>query len=178
MFVERWSRRALSEQPLPEGVVATLFEAARWAPSSGNQQPWLFVYADDAPSLARARPMLFDSNRRWADKAPLLIFVFARKNHAKSGDPLPTAQFDTGAAWMSLALQAHALGLVAHGMAGVHLDQTYDTFAVPRDAYTALCAIAIGYPGDPALLPDDLKARESPNSRKHASEFAFKGSYK
>src|SRR4051812_39505320 len=156
MFVDRWSRRAMSSRPLGADTVRSLLEAARWAPSSGNSQPWLFVYADDEQTLADARPVLFDSNRRWADKAPLLLFVFARKHNAK-GAPLPTGEFDSGSAWMSLALQAHALGLVAHGMVGFHHDKAYEVFGVPSDAFTALAAIAVAYPGDDAELPEDLK---------------------
>jgi len=178
MFVERWSRRAFAARPLPAGTAASLFEAARWAPSSSNTQPWLFLYADDDESLARARPLLFDSNRRWADKAPLLVFVFARKLHARTGEPLRTGAFDTGSAWMSLALQAHALGLVTHAMGGVHHAQTYDVFGVPRDAYESMAAIAIGYPGDPADLPEDLRARETPNGRKPSAEVAMRGRYR
>lgn len=177
MFIERWSRRALSTRPLAPATVRSLLEAARWAPSSGNSQPWRFVYADDEQTLADARPVLVDSNRRWADKAPLLLFVFAQKHNAK-GAPLPTGEFDSGSAWMSLALQAHALGLVAHGMVGFHHDKAYQVFGVPSDAFTALAAIAVGYPGDEAELPEDLRAREQPNSRKHVDEFAFRGRYR
>jgi nitroreductase len=178
MFVDRWSRRALSPRALAPEVVRTLFEAARWAPSASNTQPWLFVYADDDESLARARPVLVDQNRRWADKAPLLLFVFAQKRLPASGAVLRTAAFDTGSAWMSLALQAHALGLVAHAMAGVHLEAAHQVFSVPADEFEAICAIAVGYPGDADELPEDLRAREHPSTRKPALEFAHKGRYR
>ena len=178
MFVERWSRRALSERPLTPEQVRTLFEAARWSPSASNLQPWLFIYADDAESLARARPVLFDSNRRWADKAPLLVFAFARNNHPTRNVPNGTAGFDTGAAWMSMALQAHALGLVAHAMAGFHHELAHETFGVPREEFTAYAGIAIGYAGDSEQLPDDLRARETPSLRKPQAEVAFRGRYR
>lgn len=177
MFLERWSRRAFSERKLSAEQVRSLFEAARWAPSASNLQPWTFVYADDDETLARARPVLFDSNRRWADHAPLLIFAFARNAHPSKGTPNHSAAFDSGAAWMSLALQAHALGLVAHAMGGFHHDAAHDTFGVPRDAFTAYAAIAVGYPGDPAQLPEDLRAREQPSTRKPVQEFAFRGRF-
>lgn len=176
MFVERWSRRAISPRPLPPETVRTLFEAARWAPSASNAQPWLFVYADDEASLANLRPVLNDKNRRWAEAAPLLIFAFARKLRS-TGEPSPTAQFDTGSAWMSLALQAQALGLTAHGMAGFQHDKVYQATGVPEAEYQALAAIAVGYPGDEAALPEDLRAREKPSKRKSSSEFARKGRY-
>jgi nitroreductase len=176
MFVERWSRRAISPRPLAPDTIRSLFEAARWAPSSGNAQPWLFVYGDDEASLANLRPVLEDSNQRWANAAPLLTFAFARKQF--KGRPAPTAQFDTGSAWMSLALQAHALGLVAHGMAGFHHDKVYEATGVPAEEYTAIAGIAVGYPGDESLLPEDLLAREKPSQRKPSREFALKGKYR
>jgi len=175
MFVERWSRRALSSRALGDDTVASLLEAARWAPSSSNSQPWLYIYADTEDTLGVARPVLTDGNRRWADKAPLLLFAFARRHDAKSGKPLATADFDTGASWMSLALQAHSLGLTAHAMLGFHQDKAYEVFGVPASEYHALAAIAVAYPGDASELPDDLKARERPSDRKHVAEFAFRG---
>jgi len=178
MFVDRWSRRALSPTPLGADTVQSLLEAARWAPSSGNSQPWLFVYADDEETLAEARPVLNDANRRWADKAPLLLFVFARRNDVRNGKPLLSGQFDTGSAWMSLALQAHALGLTAHGMLGFHRDKAHEVFGVPSDVYEVMAAIAVAYPGDVDALPEDLKAREQPNSRKPVAEFAFRARFR
>src|SRR5450432_4085478 len=95
IFVQRWSSRALSSTPVPEDMVRSLFEAARWAPSASNAQPWLFVYANEEETLARARLLLKESNRRWAGRARLLIFVFSRKVHAETGQPLRTGAFDT-----------------------------------------------------------------------------------
>ncbi|MDB4974110.1 MAG: nitroreductase family protein [Myxococcaceae bacterium] len=176
MFIERWSRRAFAARPVDPPTVRSLLEAARWSPSAGNSQPWLFVYADDAETLANARPVLTDGNRRWADHAPLLLFLFA-KNHNAKGAPLTAGQFDSGAAWMSLALQAHALGLNAHAMGGFHHDKVYDVFGVPSAEYTAMAAIAIGYPGDESTLPDDLREREKPSARKTIEEFAYRGRF-
>lgn len=177
MFVERWSRRSFAARAIDEDTLLSLLEAARWAPSAGNSQPWLFVYAHDEETLQRARPVLVDGNRRWADKAPLLLFLFARRTDDKQR-PLYNGQFDAGSAWMSLALQAHALGLSAHGMGGFHHDKAYETFGVPESDYQVMAAIAVGYPGDADALPDDLKPRETPNQRKHASEFAFAGRFR
>src|SRR5277367_1265614 len=97
-FVQRWSPRAFLSEPLDPAAVESLFEAARWAPSASNLQPWLFVYADSEALLERVRPIVRDSNRRWADRAPLLVFVFARRHNPKTGDPNHLAAFDTGAA--------------------------------------------------------------------------------
>jgi len=176
-FVDRWSQRSLTDQPLSEEQIASLFEAARWAPSANNLQPWLFVYANQPESLARARTLLKEPNQRWASRAPLLVFVFARKVHPETGAPLRTAAFDTGAAWQALALQARKLGLSTRAMGGIHLDQTYVVLGVPSDQYDALVGIAIGHPGDADALPEDLRARETPTGRKSTREFVVEGRY-
>jgi nitroreductase len=177
-FVQRWSPRSLSAEPLALGQVRSLFEAARWAPSASNLQPWLFVYADDEETLALSRPILRDGNRRWADRAPLLIFVFARRFNPATGEPNRLAAFDTGAAWMSLALQAQKLGLVAHAMGGIHPERAYAILGVPGDEYESLCAVAVGARAEPDTLPDDLRAREVPSTRRPAGEFALRGGFR
>jgi nitroreductase len=157
-FLSRSSRRAISARPLPFEAVRTLFEAARWAPSAGNVQPWLFVYAADRPTRTRAHRLLKEQNRRWAERAPLLIFAFARRNHPETGLPLRTAAFDTGAAWFALALQAQQLGLVTRAMGGIHHEQTYAALGVPENEFESMVEIAVGYPGDPLDLPPDKNA--------------------
>lgn len=176
-FVERWSRRALSARPIAEEHVQTLFEAARWAPSGGNSQPWLFVYASKPDDLARARTLLKESNHPWASRAPLLVFAFARRRHPETGNPLRTAHFDVGAAWQSLALQAHELGLSTRAMGGIHHDKTYELLGVPAEEFESLAGIAIGYPGERDDLPSELRDKEQPNGRKSTREFAFEGRY-
>ena len=176
-FVERWSRRALSDRPLAPAQIQSLFEAARWTPSANNLQPWLFVYASRPESLARARELLLPTNQRWANRAPLLVFVFARKRHPETLAPLRTAVFDTGAAWQSLALQAHQLGLSTRAMGGIHHDRVHEAFGVPVEDFESIIGIAIGYPGPRDVLPDDLHEKEQPNARKRSSEFAFEGRY-
>jgi nitroreductase len=177
LFVERWSRRALSDRSLTSTQIETLFEAARWAPSASNLQPWLFVYASQPESLARARLLLKETNQRWASRAPLLIFVFARRRHPETGVPIRTAAFDTGAAWQSLALQAHQLGLSAHAMGGIHHEQTYEALGVPGEEFESIAGIAVGHPGEITELPSDLREREHPNGRKSTRQFAFEGRY-
>ncbi|HYP97499.1 MAG TPA: nitroreductase family protein [Polyangiaceae bacterium] len=176
-FVERWSRRAISERPLSSAQVQSLFEAARWAPSANNFQPWLFVYASRPESLAHARELLLPTNQRWANRAPLLVFVFARKRHPETLAPLRTAAFDTGAAWQSLALQAHKLGLSTRAMGGIHHDRVYEVLGVPAEDFESMIGIAIGYPDSRDVLPGDLHEKEQPNARKPTREFAFEGSY-
>lgn len=178
VFVERWSNRAFSSQPVPEEQLRSLLEAARWAPSASNVQPWLFVYNNDEESLARARPLLKENNRRWADRAPLLIFIFARKRHPETGQPLRTGGFDTGAAWFSIALQAKRLGLITRAMGGVLHERTHEVFGVPVEDFESVAAIAVGYPGDAADLPADLAEKNVPSTRKPVEAFAFKGRYR
>jgi len=177
LFLERWSRRALSDRPLTAQQISTLFEAARWAPSANNLQPWLFVYANLPEDLAKARTLLKETNQRWASRAPLLVFVFARKRHPETGAPLRTAAFDTGAAWQSLALQAHKLGLSTRAMGGIHHELSYEALGVPAEDFESMAGIAIGYPGERDVLPADLQEKEQPNLRKSVREFAFEGRY-
>jgi nitroreductase len=177
LFPERWSRRAFADRAVDPQTLHQLFEAARWAPSCFNEQPWLFVYARTAADLERFRPLLVDKNRRWADRAPVLAFAFARRHFDRNQSPNPWAKFDTGAAWMSLALQAHMLGLSAHGMGGIHYDRVYEALGVPADRFDAICGIAIGYPGDPATLPADLRLREAPSDRRAQGAFAHQGRF-
>lgn len=177
LFVERWSRRAISDRALTRAQIDTLFEAARWAPSASNLQPWLFVYANQPESLARGRALLKETNQRWASKAPLLVFVFARKTNPDTGAPIRTAQFDTGAAWQSLALQAHKLGLSTRAMGGIHHEQTYEALGVPAAEFESMVAVAVGYPGERESLPAEFHDREQPNARRSREEFAFEGRY-
>ncbi len=178
VFLTRWSRRAMSTRSIPAGDVRTLFEAARWAPSASNAQPWLFIFADDQETLERARPIVHDRNRVWADRAPLLVFIFARRNHPETGRPLRTGAFDTGAAWFSLALQAHKLGLSTRAMGGINHEAAYETFGVPRELYESMAGVAIGYPGAREDLPPDVAEREVPSARRSTSTFVFKGFYR
>jgi nitroreductase len=175
-FIKRWSSRAFAEERLDQATIDSLFEAARWAPSAANNQPWLFIYADSEPDLVLFRSLINDKNRRWADRAPLLAFVLARKH--QQGKPIRSAAFDTGAAWMSLALQAHQLGLTARAMGGIHREQVYPALGIPSEDYEVMCGLAIGRIGDGAFLPPDLAERERPNSRRPLAEVAVRGGFR
>lgn len=176
-FIDRWSSRAFAEAEVTESELATLFEAARWAPSASNTQPWLFIYANSQPELESFRALLRDSNRRWADRAPVLAFLFAAKSKP-DGQPNTSALLDAGAAWMSLALQAHALGLNTRAMGGIHRDRVHEALGVPEAEYHVACAIAIGRPGGEGDLPEDLRERNKPNERKTIDAFVAKGRYR
>lgn len=176
MFIERWSPRALSSDPVAEEDLRTLFEAARWSPSCFNEQPWRFVYAHKPRDLTRFRAVLTENNQRWANSAPLLVLVFSKKAFAHNGKPNRWADFDTGAAWMALTLQANRLGLYTHGMAGFDSDKAFAVAGMDPNEYSAVCAVAVGRLGDPNSLPDDLRKRETPNDRKSMDEVVFEGS--
>jgi len=178
MFIDRWSPRAFDPAPLPEPALKTLLEAARWAPSCFNEQPWLFLYAQEEKDRELFLSLLVEKNRSWACHAPLLMFLLARRQFKTTGHGNRHASFDTGAAWLSLALQARRLGLYAHAMAGFKQDKAYEALNVSRDEYEIMVAIAVGRHGDPAQLSSDLQAMERPNQRKPAEQFAIQGCFK
>lgn len=172
VFIDRWSPVAFSEHPLDQSEIDSLFEAARWAPSSFNEQPWLFIYSASAEDLARFRPLLADKNRSWADKAPLLIFVFAKRHFEHNGRENPCAAFDAGAAAMSLSLQAVRLGLHTHAMAGINRESVYSELGVPEGSYQAICAVVVGRHDAEAVIPEELSHHATPSDRKPRRTFA------
>ncbi len=167
-FPERWSPRAFLPDQLSEEEIGILFEAARWAPSCFNEQPWLFAYTDSSSDrYTDFTDALNDKNREWAGKAPLLILVFSKKIFARNVKPNRWAQFDTGAAWMSLALQARKMGFYAHGMAGFSRDKAFEAAGVDPGEYDSIAAIAVG------KLDEEHESGE-PNSRKSLSDMIKK----
>lgn len=177
MFLSRWSPRAFMEKPIPEADLMSLFEAARWAPSCFNDQPWLFLYSKSEKDKALFLSLLMDSNQVWAKAAPVLAFALTRKHFSHNQAPNRLAAFDTGAAWMSLALAAHKIGLATHAMGGFHQDAAYEKLQVPRDKFEIQCAIAIGYRADADTLPTALRDRETPSQRKATQTIAAAGSF-
>jgi len=176
-FVDRWSPRAFVDRPLSAEQMSALFEAARWAPSCNNDQPWLFVYAVTAADRARFAEALAPTNQVWAARAPLLLFVLCRRHFRHNGRDNRHASFDAGAAWMSLALQARRLGLHAHAMAGFSRGKAYEILGVPQEDYDIMAAVAVGRRGDPTELPAELAAREQPNDRRPLAEVAREGRF-
>jgi nitroreductase len=176
-FIDRCSPRAFADTPLAREQVASLFEAARWAPSCNNDQPWLFLYAETALDRARFAEALAPANQTWAANAPLLLFVLCRRHFRHDGKENRHAPFDAGAAWMSLALQARKLGLHAHAMAGFSRPKAYALLGVPQEDYDIMAAVAVGRRGDPALLPEEVAERELPNARKPLAEVARAGRF-
>ncbi len=178
MFLDRWSPRSFLPDPLSGEDVATLFEAARWSPSCFNDQPWLFLYARSEEQRKEFAGALVEGNRGWAGVAPLLVFAFARKAFARNGKPNSWAEFDTGAAWMALCLQAHSMGLWCHGMGGFDAGKAHEITGVPQETYRAICGIAIGRKGDLSALPEELREREGPSERRALEEIAMEGRFR
>jgi nitroreductase len=181
IFLERWSARAFDGKPVPLADLATMFEAARWAPSSYNSQPWHFLYAlHGSPDFTKFLAFLIEFNQSWAKNAGALIIGISKKTFLPPGKTEPIVSrshsLDTGAAWGYFALQAQKLGYSAHGMAGFDIERTAKELNVPDD-YNVELAIAVGTPGDKTLLPDYLQAREIPSNRNPQSEFVFAGGF-
>ena len=182
LFLERWSPRAFDGSDLPEEDLHTIFEAARWAPSAFNSQPWRFLYAHrHDPDWQRFLGLLIPWNQAWAHSASVLIYILSDTmpmTDRKTGEPASssTHSFDAGAAWASLALQATRMGYHAHGMSGIQYDLARAELAIP-DRYRLNAACVIGRIGDPAILDEKLRARETPSGRKPLSEIAFRGNF-
>jgi len=176
MFAERWSPRAMNGTPLIEAELMRLFEAARWAPSCANAQPWRFVYARaGTPNFKLFFDLLAEGNRPWAAHAGALIVVLS-KNTFDNVKPIPTHSFDAGAAWMSLALEGSHMGLAVHGMAGFDYARARVELGVPED-YTVEAMIAVGHPGKLEDLPEAYKAREVKSPRRPIQESVFEGRF-
>src|SRR5947209_17090462 len=172
---ERWSPRAFADRPVAPGTLHSVLEAARWAASAANQQPWSFVVAtrEDAAAHARMVGTLMEGNVRWAQHAPVLILVVARLYEHPGKEHI--SFYDVGMAVGNLLTQVTHLGLVAHQMGGFHADMAREVLGIP-DGYEPLAVIALGYPGDHEALPEDLRERElAPRSRKLQREFVFAG---
>jgi nitroreductase len=182
LFLERWSPRAFDGSDIPDEDLLAIFEAARWAPSAFNSQPWRFLYAKRGdPNWERFLGLLIPWNQSWAHSASVLVYILSDSTpmtDRKTGEPQAshTHSFDAGAAWVSLALQATRMGYHAHGMSGVEFDRARAELAVP-ERYRLEAAAVIGRIGDPATLPEKLQAREVPSGRKSLAEFAFPGNF-
>ena len=176
---ERWSPRAFSQKPISAGDLKSLFEAARWAPSSSNEQPWAFIVAtrDDKENFAKALQPLVEFNVTWAKHAYVLGFAICELAFAKNNTPNRNAQYDTGAAMSQLITEATSRGIFVHQMAGFDPDTARDVFEIPA-GWDAIAAFAMGHGGDPASLPEPYREREkAPRVRKPIREFVMSGKW-
>ena len=171
LFVDRWSPRSFVTGALHDDEVHALLEAARWAPSCMNEQPWLFWVARSDDARQRFITTLTERNQIWAKTAPLFIYIGARKHFGASKSANRHAFFDAGAAWVSLALQARRLGLFAHGMAGFDREKAFALTGANPDETDIIAAIAVGRRGEAENLPEGIREREAPTQRKALEEF-------
>ena len=179
LLSHRWSPRAFEDRPVEPEKLRSLFEAARWAASSYNGQPWNFIVAtkDDPQSFQRVLDSFVEFNQGWAKGAPVVGLSVAQLKFSHNGQPNRHAFHDVGQAAANLALQATALGLQVHPMAGIDPEKARKLFNIPED-YEAVAGFALGYPGNPSTLPDQLRERElGPRERKPVSSFVFQGGW-
>ena len=172
---QRWSPRAFSDRPVEADKLRSLLEAARWAPSSNNAQPWHFLVATKEDQAAHGRLVgcLMEGNIPWAQRAPVLMVSVARLSFEDDGTPNRHAFHDVGQAVTNLTLQATALGLFVHQMAGFYPDKVRAFYGIPKE-FEPVAAIALGYPGDPEGLSEKYRSREAaPRTRKPLTEFVF-----
>jgi nitroreductase len=176
IFLNRWSPRAYANREVSDQDLMTVLEAAHWAPSSFNDQPWRLIYAKTEEQLAVFHRFLSEFNLTWAAAAPVLILV-ATDPLRPNGDPNGAHSFDGGAAWGYMALQAKLLGLVTHAMGGFDREKARSLLNIP-DNFQLHAVIALGYQGDKNQLPSSLQEREVPNGRRPLEEVIFEGTMK
>ena len=178
LILNRWSPRAMSGEGISDEELMSLFEAARWAPSSFDNQPWRFVYAKrDTAHWDTLFNLLVDANKVWCKNAAVLMVVVSANNFALNNKPSRTHSFDTGAAWENLALQGYAQGLVIHGLEGFDYDRAKTILNIPAD-HTVEAMIAVGKPGSLDVLPEALQKKEELSNSKEIEEFVFEGAFK
>ena len=180
-FTDRWSPRSFTGEPIPDDVLHSLFEAARWAPSAYNSQPWRFVWARaGTPEWQPIFATLIDFNKSWGTSASAIILIASQSSFRPAADK-PAQEsashaFDAGAAWAYLALQARALGWYTHAASGFDKEAARSALALPADVQPH-ALILVGRKGSPDALPEGLRAREIPNGRVPINQFAFHGTY-
>jgi nitroreductase len=178
LLLHRWSPRATSGEEISDTELMRLFEAARWAPSSYNGQPWRFIYAKtNSENWDKLFNLMLDFNKSWAKNAAVLVVIISRKNFEHDGKPSVTHQFDAGAARENLALQGETQGLVTHGMQGFDYEKARRDLSIPA-AFDVMAMVAIGKPAPKEILPTDVQQREQASDRKPLSEIIMEGQFK
>jgi nitroreductase len=177
LILNRWSPRSMTAEGLNDDDIMSLFEAARWAPSSYNNQPWRFIYAKrNTEHWDRLFNLLMEGNKIWAKNAALLVVVISRKNFEFNEKPAITHQFDAGSAWENLALEASYRGIVAHGMQGFDYEKAGVDLGIPPN-FEVMAMIAIGKKGPREILPPELQEKEKLTDRKPLKEIIMEGFY-
>ena len=177
LLLRRWSPRAMSGEPISDEEMLTLFEAARWAPSTFNEQEWRFLYARrDTPHWPVFFDLLVEGNRVWCERAAMLVVILGHRIMQRTGQPNRVHLFDCGSAFENLALQGTAMGLVVHGMQGFDYEKARSLLRVPEE-YSVVVMFAVGRPGDPAVLSEKLREREVPSGRRPVAESIREGGF-
>lgn len=178
IFVNRWSPRSMTGEEISHEDLMGLFEAARWAPSSYNNQPWRFIYAKrNTENWDRIYSLMVEGNKIWAKNASVLVVVVSRKDFEYNEKPARTYQFDAGSAWENLALEATSRGLATHAMQGFNYDKAKVDLEIPEN-FDVMAMIAIGKRGQKESLPPNLQKNEYPSDRKPLQEIVMEGRFK
>ncbi|MGG1444188.1 nitroreductase family protein [Brevibacillus laterosporus] len=175
IYLNRWSPRSFAEKPVEAEVLYRIFEAARWAPSGSNEQPWRYILARTPEDRATFLKFIMPGNTAWCDKAPVLALLLSRKLSSR-GEPLRSHSFDAGTSWGYLALECVRQGLVTHAMGGFYPDKARELLNIPEE-YEAEVVIAIGYQGEKEALSEAFQEREIPNNRRELEETIFEGKF-
>jgi nitroreductase len=177
LFINRWSPRAMTGAEIPREELRVLFEAARWAPSSYNEQPWRILYAcRDTEQWSLFFDLLVAGNQKWACRAAALLLFVSKKTMSRNGEPAITHSFDTGAAWENLALQGFLKGYAVHGMQGFDYERAKTVLKIPDD-YRVEAMAAVGIPQDRNEMPEEVREREIPNGRRSITETVCEGTF-
>jgi nitroreductase len=178
LILNRWSPRAMSGEAITDAQLMSLFEAARWAPSSYNSQPWRFIYAKrDTPAWNVLYDLMVQFNKDWTKNAAVLIVIVSRDTFSYNNKPSKTHSFCTGSAWENLALQGSANGLVVHGIEGFDYNRAKEFLHIP-EGYTVEAMCAVGKPGKSEDLPSEMQKDEKPSDRNPITSFVFEGTFK
>jgi nitroreductase len=179
LIASRWSPRAFAGKDVEPAVLRSLFEAARWAPSCSNEQPWAYLVAtkDDKEQFAKMLGILVETNQKWAKYAPMLALAIVELAFAKNGAPNRNAPYDVGAANALLTIEATSRGLAVHQMAGYDNEKARQAFSIPA-GWDPIAVLAVGYPGEAESLPQPYQDRERlPRVRKPIAEFVMSGQW-
>ncbi|MEN1969732.1 nitroreductase family protein [Lentibacillus sp. N15] len=176
IYVNRWSPRSFLDKDVSDDILYSIFEAARWAPSAANKQPWRFIIARNQADREKFLTFINEGNVAWCKKAPVLVALLSKTDN-EDGGANPTHAFDTGTAWGFLALEAFRKGLITHAMGGFDREKAKQVLNIPEN-YTVQAIVALGYKGEKDALADPYRDREKPSTRKDLQELLFEGSFK
>jgi nitroreductase len=177
LFLDRWSPRAMSGESIPQQDLMTLFEAARWAPSSYNNQPWRILYATrDSKHWPLFFELLVEGNQVWAQNAGALLLFISKTTFDRNEKPSITHTYDTGAAWENLALQGWLKGYVVHGMQGFDYERARTELNIP-EVFRVEAMAAVGLPASPEVLPEKVRQVETPSDRRKLEQTVCEGPF-